>query len=188
MSLKPTEYNLLAEFLLAPAPLHAIISLKTFTTLFPHSQRSLPTIKALYRDLQLQRLQKIERISQNISDEARRGSQQRRAIARARRADNKLSMADEDIEIEEYANGPSCNLPTCRPHTLESIIPELVGAINGLSYEIQEAEEEETSIMEEMQKIVGGLSDLRYGTLENSDLKDQVIERCSRLDYVCNGN
>ncbi|TQS36790.1 hypothetical protein Golomagni_02751 [Golovinomyces magnicellulatus] len=188
MSLNPTEFNLLAEFLLPSAPLHAIISLKTFTTLFPHSQRSLPTIKALYRDLQVQRLHKIERISQNISDEARRGLRQRTAIARARRAENKRSLVDEEIEIEEYANGPSCNLPICRPHTLETIIPELVGAINGLSYEIQEAEEKERSIMEEMQKIIGELSDLRYGTLENPDLRDQVIERCTRLDYVCNGS
>jgi len=37
----------------------------------------------------------------------------------------------------------------------------------------------------EIQEIVGGLSDLRYGRLSNGGLREEVLEGLARLDGVC---
>lgn len=69
----PTEATLLSAFLLPPAPLPAIITLKSFTQLFPKSQQSSPHIKALYRDLQNQRARLTDAVAKNIVEEVKEG-------------------------------------------------------------------------------------------------------------------
>ena len=98
-----TEHTILTDFLLPPAPLPALISLKAFTGLFPHSQQSSPEIKSLYRDLQHQRATIIDSITQNIVVEVKRGNVQCRAVVKARRAAER-ELQDDEADVEFAVN------------------------------------------------------------------------------------
>lgn len=80
-----TEQTILSNFLLSPAALPSIISLKKFTDLFPTSQRSNPQIEHLYRELQRLRSVYIEDVKRHISREVKRGERQRRQVVKTRR-------------------------------------------------------------------------------------------------------
>jgi centromere-localized protein 2 len=95
----PTEATILSTFLLPPAPLPSIISLKAFTELFPRSQQSSPQIRTLYRDLQHQRAQITDAVAHNIATETKRGNAQRRALVKARRAAAREEQ-DDEVDIE----------------------------------------------------------------------------------------
>jgi hypothetical protein len=95
----PTQSTILTTFLLPPAPLPALISLNTFTALFPRAQQSSPLIKTLYRDLQRQRATVVDFVTRNIEDECKSGNEQRRAVVRARRNMEK-EEGDEEIDVE----------------------------------------------------------------------------------------
>jgi centromere-localized protein 2 len=95
----PTEATLLSAFLLPPAPLPAIITLKSFIQLFPKSQQSSPQVKALYRDLQNQRARITDAVAKNIIAEVKRGNMQRRAVVRARREAEKEEQ-DDEVAVE----------------------------------------------------------------------------------------
>jgi hypothetical protein len=99
ITMPPTEATLLSAFLLPPAPLPAIITLKSFTQLFPKSQQSSPQVKALYRDLQNQRARITDAVAKNIIAEVKRGNAQRRAVVRARREAEKEEQ-DDDVAVE----------------------------------------------------------------------------------------
>lgn len=93
----PTETSILANYLLVPAQLPAIISLREFTALFPRAQQSSPQIRKLYRDLQMQRNALSDDVATNIEEETRRGKFFRREILRAKReADN----PDDDVAMD----------------------------------------------------------------------------------------
>ena len=102
----PTEATILSTFLLPPAPLPTIISLKAFTELFPRSQQSSPQIKALYRDLQHQRVKITDAVARNIAAETKRGNAQRRAVVKARRESEKEDP-DDEVEIENAVSSES---------------------------------------------------------------------------------
>lgn len=70
-------------------------------------------------------------------------------------------------------------------HSLHSVIPELEGAVGALEAEIKRLEEEEAALQESIQQTVGGLSDLRYGKMANSQLRDQVLEGLKSLQEAC---
>jgi len=97
----PTEATIISNFLLPPAPLPAIISLKAFTALFPRAQQaqSLDNIRALYRDLQLSRGRLTDVVASNIDKEVRKGIAQRRAVVRSRKLDEK-DRVDDEVEVE----------------------------------------------------------------------------------------
>ncbi len=101
----PTESAILSNFLLPPAPLPTIISLRKFTELFPAAQRSDPQIATLYRELQHQRAMDTDDVKRNIAAEVRRGEAQRREVVRARRrADTNevggLDQRDMQMQLE----------------------------------------------------------------------------------------
>ena len=81
--------------------------------------------------------------------------------------------------------GQSFNLPVAKPHTLNSIIPELESAAEDVEDEIRRLDEEAEILLEEMRSTVGGLSDLRYGRLANGQLREQVLEGLERLEKSC---
>jgi centromere-localized protein 2 len=101
----PTETIILSAFLLPPAPLTSVISLKAFTELFPRSQQSSPQIRTLYRDLQHQRAQLADAVARNITTEVKRGNAQRRAVIRARRAAGREEQ-DDEVDIENAVSTP----------------------------------------------------------------------------------
>lgn len=96
-----TEATILTNFLLPPAPLPAIISLKAFTALFTRAQqtKSPDQIRALYRDLQLSRGQLTDAVAGNIEKEVKKGIVQRRAVLKSRRLDGREGV-DDEVEVE----------------------------------------------------------------------------------------
>ncbi|KAE8452840.1 hypothetical protein EG329_013112 [Mollisiaceae sp. DMI_Dod_QoI] len=180
----PTEATILSTFLLPPAPLPSIISLKAFTELFPRSQQSSPQVKALYRDLQQQRTRLTDAVAGNIAAEVKRGNAQRRVVVRARREAEKQDQ-DDEADVEHALFGPTSNLPVSKPHTLNSILPELSNAAEDLEDEIRRLDEEVESLLVTMQSTIGSLSDLRYGRLANHQLREQVLEGLERLENSC---
>jgi centromere-localized protein 2 len=94
-----TENSLLSSFLLPPAPLAVFLTLQQFTELFPKSRRDDATIPALYRELQKQRAQDIERVKQNIAVEVKLGESQQRHIGRVRVARLRQEAGSDAAEL-----------------------------------------------------------------------------------------
>lgn len=99
----PTEATILTNYLLVPAQLPAIISLKEFTELFPRAQQSSPQIRKLYRDLQHQRNALIDEVASNIETEAKRGKALRREVLRAKR-EAERQEGDDEIDLERVVS------------------------------------------------------------------------------------
>lgn len=95
----PTEAAILSNYLLVPAQLPSIISLKEFTDLFPRAQQSSPQVRRLYRDLQIQRNALIDDIASNIEHQVKRGKVIRRDILRSKR-EAEYQEGDDEIDIE----------------------------------------------------------------------------------------
>ena len=91
------EAKLLSEFLLAPAALRDVFTLKEFTEIFPAAYRSQPAIKELYQELQRLRQEDIEAVRENISDEVKKSKRLRREMARAREQDDRNAVAGLDL-------------------------------------------------------------------------------------------
>lgn len=70
-------------------------------------------------------------------------------------------------------------------HSLNSVIPELEGAVGALEAEIKRLEEEEAALQESIQQTIGGLSDLRYGKLANGKLRDEIVDGLKSLQEAC---
>lgn len=70
-------------------------------------------------------------------------------------------------------------------HTLNSIVPELTGAIGALEAEIEKLEAEEAALLESAKQTIGGLSDLRYGKFANGQIKDEVIDGLKNVQEAC---
>lgn len=76
-------------------------------------------------------------------------------------------------------------MPLAKPHSLTSILPEMEVAAEDVEDEVRKLEEEAEALLKEMSGTVGGLSDLRYGRLANTQLKTQILEGLSRLESSC---
>lgn len=95
----PSESDILTHYLLIPAPLTAIITLDQFRALFPATWQSSPQVAKLFRDLQSQRAQVVDKVTENIEAEARRGTLMRREVLRAR-MESEREDVDAEIDIE----------------------------------------------------------------------------------------
>ncbi|KAL2024281.1 hypothetical protein VTK56DRAFT_8763 [Thermocarpiscus australiensis] len=178
----PTEQTILTNYLLVPAQLPAIISLQEFIALFPRSLQSSPRIRSLYRDLQSQRNAVIDSVAEEIEAEAKHGKAMRRAVIRSRR-EAEAQEQDDEVDIERMlGNLASSENPR---HSLASILPDMEGAISELESELQLLEEEEASLLASVRQIVGSMSDLRYGRLANSQLREQVLDGLANLQETC---
>lgn len=116
LNMAPTEESILANYLLIPAQLPTIISLKEFTELFPRAQQSSPQVKRLYRDLQHQRNALVDAVESNIETEAKRAKALRREILRAKREAEEHEI-DDEIDIERavgYSPPPARPSPSRR--------------------------------------------------------------------------
>ena len=72
-------------------------------------------------------------------------------------------------------------------HNINSIIPELEGAIHQLESELQLQGDEEAALLASLQQTVGSMSDLRYGRLANGKLPEEVLEGLANLHETCKG-
>ncbi|KAL2112033.1 hypothetical protein VUR80DRAFT_8710 [Thermomyces stellatus] len=180
----PTESTILTSYLLLPADLRSIITPTQFAALFPRSAASSPQIPALYRDLETQREAAIAAVRENIEAEVRRGRQMRAEVARLRREEEEIG-GDDEMEVERALFGSDPELPNSK-HTLQTIIPELDGAVEDLEAEIKSLEEEEKALTESLKQTVGSMSDLRYGRLANPGIVDDVFQALERVTAECN--
>ncbi|EON64572.1 hypothetical protein W97_03805 [Coniosporium apollinis CBS 100218] len=190
----PTEASILSNFLLPPAPLPVIISLRQFTDLFPRSQQSNPQIPVLYRELQHQRAIDIDDVKRNIAAEVKRGEKQQREVIRARRRTDTASMEGldaRDMLMEAELFSSSSKEPASKPHTLETITPEMEQACADLEAELAAMEAEAAALLADVQTTIGDLSDLRYGRFNKpagtgDELGSEALESLKRLETVCN--
>ena len=66
-------------------------------------------------------------------------------------------------------------------YTAASIVPALEEAVRGLEAEVGAMEEEREGLRREMEGIVGGLSDLRYGKLRKGE-GEEVLEALREVE------
>ncbi|KAI1635498.1 Cnl2/NKP2 family protein-domain-containing protein [Biscogniauxia mediterranea] len=180
----PTEAAILRNYLLLPSRLPTIISLQEFTSLFPKSQQSSPQIRTLYRDLQQQRNAIVDGVATNIDAEVKHGKGLRRAVIKARREAEREEQ-DDEIEIERALFGHTSNAVRPKQHSLLSILPEIEDAAADIEREIQKLEEEEAALLESIRQTAGSMSDLRYGRLSNTKLRDEVLDGLQGIQEVC---
>lgn len=179
----PTEAKILTNYLLVPAQLPAVISLQEFIALFPRPLQSSPQVRSLYRDLQSQRNALVDAVASEIEDEVRRGKALRRAVIKTKR-EAEAHEYDDEVEIERMLFGATSNAQIPK-HTINSIIPDLEGAVADLESELQLLEQEEASVMAAVQQTVGNMSDLRYGRLGSKQLREQVLDGLADLQETC---
>ncbi|MCJ1356745.1 MAG: hypothetical protein MMC33_006740 [Icmadophila ericetorum] len=169
----PSESILLTTFLLPPAPLPTILTLKKFTDLFPKTHRQNPQIKFLYRELQHARALEIDEVKRNIAREVKKGEAQMREVARVRRESERGEIESREEEEEEQEDGDgdgdmdmdaqTTSRKSRTPYTLPTILLALSSACVDLTTTIATQETELQSLLQEIEMIVGDLSDLRYG-------------------------
>ncbi|PSR75296.1 Cnl2/NKP2 family protein-domain-containing protein [Coniella lustricola] len=179
----PTEAAILTNYLLLPAQLPAIITLKEFTELFPRAQQSSPHVRRLYRDLQIQRNALIDDVASDIEHEAKRGKVLRREALRANREAESQEL-DDELEIERALYGSKSGVSAKR-HNIRSIIPELDSAADELEAAAKRLEDEEAELLQSIKQTVGSLSDLRYGRLSNAQLSKQVLDGLQTVQETC---
>ncbi|KAI9753269.1 MAG: Iron-sulfur assembly protein 1 [Chaenotheca gracillima] len=194
----PTEASILSTFLLSPAPLPTVLSLRKFTELFPRSQRSNPRIPALYRELQHQRAMVLERVKKNIATEARRGELQRREVVKMRRKSEREELGfDEhdarEMEMEVELLGPTSHLPQRNLHELSTVVPELESACSDLESEISQIDTDIETLLDSIRSTVDDLSDLRYGKLGRvsggaQDIGQEIFEGLQNLQRTCDND
>lgn len=199
----PTESSVLSNFLLPPAPLPTILSLRQFTDLFPRAYQSNPSIPKLYRELQHQRAIDTDDVKRNIAAECKRGERQAREVARARRrdedADNSaagLTRGEEmDVRMEEDLHGrvgasAQHGIARTKKSTAEAVVQNMKLAEQDIEEEIAELEREADSVLADLKNVVGDLSDLRYGRFNKpaaggEELGHETVETLRQLQAVC---
>ena len=110
----PTEAEVLANYLLRPASLDAILSYEAFVERFPASQHDGPQVRALWQDLLAQRERLLGEVQANIETEARRGQAMRREVLRAKRQAESEEL-DDEVEMERAVGSKLPLTPSCQP-------------------------------------------------------------------------
>lgn len=132
----PSESSILSEFLLPPAPLHAFLTQKQFTELFPVKDRSNPMVQELYHKLHQKRARHIDQVREKIADEVKLGEQQRRKVASERRGRNTdvagLDVAGLEME-QEVSNRVSSNV-TLAYRSRSSLAFQAIGLVIPIPY------------------------------------------------------
>lgn len=182
------EAQLLADLLIAPAPLQDFTTLRQFTDIFPRSHRESPAIPQLYRELQRLRTKDIETVRRDIAHEVRRSKPLRREYARERRRlDDAVAPGLDRVALG--MEGELSGTPRRSPHTLETAHASIEEACQNLEVQLAEMEEENTKALNEVRELVGALSDLRHGrfaqTVTGDDLGEEVLATLRRLEAVC---
>ncbi|KAF2107271.1 Cnl2/NKP2 family protein-domain-containing protein [Lophiotrema nucula] len=184
------ERTILSDFLLSPASLRDVITLRQFTDIFPANQRSNPAIKDLYREIYNLRKDDIEIVRENIADEVKASKQLRREYRKARRQDEHANVAGLNLVELETEQELSESNQHRKPHTLPTIHASIEDACGNLEIEITEMETDIDKALEELKVAIGDLSDLRYGQLSKAatgkgDLSDEVLATLKTLEGAC---
>ncbi|KOS22158.1 L-aminoadipate-semialdehyde dehydrogenase large subunit [Escovopsis weberi] len=179
-----TESDILTNYLLRPAPLPSIITFDHFRLLFPRQlQGSEAQLRSLYRDVQAQRNAVLDGVARNVAAEVERGAGMRKEVRRQRREAEREDY-DGEIEMERALFGQDAGLRAAR-HSLPELVLELDGAVGALEADVERLEAEEAELKEDVQQLVGALSDLRYGRLANGQLREEVLDGLTSLREAC---
>ncbi|KKY28765.1 putative kinetochore subunit nkp2 [Diplodia seriata] len=199
----PNESSILSNFLLPPAPLQTIITLRQFTDLFPRTHQSNPAIPKLYRELQHQRAIDTDDVKRNIAAECKRGERQAREVARARRRDEAADSAsagltrkeEMDVKLEEDLHGRAgataqMGAGRSKKRTAVAVAEDMEQAERDLEEEIAGIEEETEAVLEDLRNTVGDLSDLRYGRFNKpaaggEEPGQETVTTLRQLQEVC---
>ncbi|KAF2732031.1 hypothetical protein EJ04DRAFT_536265 [Polyplosphaeria fusca] len=188
------ERAVLSDFLLSPASLRDVVTLRQFTDIFPTAHRSNPAIKELYREIANLRKEDIELVRQNIGDEVRQSKQLRQQYRNARPPDDRANvpgLAVAALETEAEACGCFDSIDKhLKPHTLQTVHASIQEACTGLETEVQALEGDIDLALDELKAAIGDLSDLRYGHLAKSagsgdDVSAEVLAALKRLEAAC---
>ncbi|PYH80913.1 hypothetical protein BO82DRAFT_375305 [Aspergillus uvarum CBS 121591] len=163
----PSETAILSNFLLTPAPLPTIISLQQFTELFPKRLRSHPHIRVLYRELQEIREQDLDLVNENIDKEAVQGERQKAELRKSlmKTGIDGISSAEQremDMDVELFGQTTS----TSNYHSVSSLLAAMQTACSNVEHEVTEVDKEASSLLSDLNGLVGDLSDLRYGKMQ----------------------
>jgi centromere-localized protein 2 len=204
------QSSLLGNFLLPPAPLAVSLPLQEFIDLFPKSRRDDVTIPVLYRELQKQRSQDIERVKQNIAAEFKLGEAQQRHIRRVRQVrrqqhtETDLGELAMDLKVQpllvssKHITKSRQLFPEHagerhhRVHNGQTLAPEMARASKEIKEELAEMEEQAQSMLKTLGMSIGDFSDLRYGRFTKTpggtddDLANEVIESLRRIQQLIN--
>lgn len=188
----PSESSILRRFLLSPAPLPSVVSLRQFRDLFPRSYRDHPHVKLLYRELQHLRALDVDDVQANITREVKRGDRLRRQLRRIN-PENDISTRDSevalDVELDMAIFGPADCSPNSQSHSLESVIPDLETACTDVEVELDRLKQDIDGVTKGIGMAISDLSDLRYGKLSQAPgstdlLTDDILQGLERLDEV----
>lgn len=193
MAPAPSEESILGNFLISPASLPTIISLQKFTELFPKRLQSHPQIKLLYRELQEIRSQDMDLVSENILKEIQRGDKQRADLLTALKSSgvdgtSMDQMRETDLDLQLFGQSSTQQRPEL--HSFSSLTADMESACAALEQEIASTEESANKALENMTKIVGDMSDLRYGKFNKpgvtaEEYVEETINGLRSLEDTC---
>lgn len=80
--------------------------------------------------------------------------------------------------------------PDHRRYIISGILPDMEKACRSIEAEIAASEAETASLIKDIENIVGGLSDLRYGRFDKPpgsdlDLREEVLDGLKGLQEAC---
>lgn len=188
-----SEESILGNFLISPASLPTIISLQKFTELFPKRLQSHPQIKVLYRELQEIRSQNMDLVRENIMQEIQHGKKQRADLLAAMKSSGVDGMDMDQIretELDLRLFDQSSTEQRLELHSLSSLMTDMESACAALEQEIASTEERANLALEKMTRIVGEMSDLRYGKfnkpgLTTEEYVEETVNGLSGLEEAC---
>ncbi|RAL09726.1 uncharacterized protein BO97DRAFT_374133 [Aspergillus homomorphus CBS 101889] len=179
----PSETAILSNFLLAPAPLPTIMSLQHFTELFPKRLRSHPHIRVLYRELQEIREQDMDLVNENIDKETVQGDRQKAELRKSlmKTGIDGMSASDQremDMDVELFGQTNSMS----DYHSVPSLLDAMQAACSNVEREVAEVDREASSLLSNLNDLVGDLSDLRYGKMQGpaGTTGDEVVNEAIR--------
>ncbi|KAJ5160834.1 uncharacterized protein N7482_007838 [Penicillium canariense] len=189
----PSEESILSNFLLSPAPLPTVISLRKFTELFPKRLQNHPHIRTLYRELQQVREHDMDRVNENIDQEIRQGKQQQAELRKASLAAGVEAVDAEEqrsMDIDLHLFGQTSSTNPDDYHSVASLLAAMETASANMEREIADVDEEAASLLQELHTTVGDMSDLRYGKLQGpagtaNDLAAETIQGLQNLEDAC---
>ncbi|PYI22519.1 hypothetical protein BO86DRAFT_385989 [Aspergillus japonicus CBS 114.51] len=191
----PSETAILSNFLLTPAPLPTIISLQQFTEFFPKRLRSHPHIRVLYRELQEIREQDMDLVNENIDKEAVQGERQKAELRKSlmKTGIDGISSAEQremDMDVELFGQTTS----TSNYHSVSSLLAAMQTACSNVEHEVTEVDKEASSLLSDLNGLVGDLSDLRYGKMQGpvgmtgEEGVNEAIRGLQNLENACYRN
>ncbi|KAI8934554.1 hypothetical protein NX059_008253 [Plenodomus lindquistii] len=184
------EAQLLADLLLAPAPLQDSTTQSQFADIFPRGHRDSPGVPQLYRELQRLRDKDVDTVRRDIADEVKRSKPLRREYARERRRLDATAAPGQDpvgLQMEDELSGALRKTP----HTLATAHASIQDACQSLQVQVAAMEEENANALDEVRELVGALSDLRHGRFAHAvsanNVGAEVLATLRRLEAVCAG-